>query len=35
VARRGERGVRLFTRNGYDFADRFPLIAKSMQITIG
>src|SRR5215470_7836016 len=27
LARRDERGVRLFTRNGYNFADRFPLIA--------
>jgi bifunctional non-homologous end joining protein LigD len=30
LARRDERGVRLFTRNGYDFADRFPLIAKAI-----
>jgi hypothetical protein len=26
MARRDEKGVRLFTRNGYDFADRFPQI---------
>ncbi len=26
MARRDERGVRLLTRNGYDFAERFPLI---------
>jgi bifunctional non-homologous end joining protein LigD len=30
LARRDEGGVRLFTRNGYDFADRFPLIAKAV-----
>jgi bifunctional non-homologous end joining protein LigD len=30
LARRDERGVRLFTRNGYDFADRFPLITKAV-----
>jgi ATP-dependent DNA ligase len=30
LARRDERGVRLFTRNGYDFTDRFPLIAKAV-----
>jgi ATP-dependent DNA ligase len=26
MARRDSRGVRLYTRNGYDFADRFPKI---------
>jgi ATP-dependent DNA ligase len=31
MARRDERGVRLFTRNGYDFADRFPLIARAVE----
>jgi len=30
LARRDEAGVRLFTRNGYNFADRFPLIAKAV-----
>ena len=30
LAKRDEHGVRLFTRNGYDFADRFPLIAKAV-----
>src|SRR5262249_1994778 len=30
LARRDERGVRLFTRNGYDFSDRFPLIAEAV-----
>jgi bifunctional non-homologous end joining protein LigD len=30
MARRDERGVRLLTRNGYDFADRFPLITKAV-----
>jgi bifunctional non-homologous end joining protein LigD len=29
MARR--RSVRLFTRNGYNFADRFPLIAKAVE----
>jgi ATP-dependent DNA ligase len=29
LARRDERGVRLFTRNGYDFSYRFPLIAEA------
>jgi bifunctional non-homologous end joining protein LigD len=31
MARRDERGARLFTRNGYDFADRFPLIARAVE----
>jgi bifunctional non-homologous end joining protein LigD len=31
MARRDERRVRLLTRNGYDFADRFPLIAKAVE----
>ena len=30
LARRDERGVRLFTRNGYNFTDRFPLIADAI-----
>ncbi len=30
MARRDDRGVRLLTRNGYDFADRFPLITKAV-----
>jgi bifunctional non-homologous end joining protein LigD len=30
LARRDERGVRLFTRNGYNFADRFPRIANAI-----
>ena len=31
LARRDERGVRLFTRNGYNFADRFSLIVKAVE----
>jgi ATP-dependent DNA ligase len=31
MARKDERGVRLFSRNGYDFADRFPQIAKAIE----
>ena len=30
LARRDERGVRLFTRNGYDFTSRFPRIADAI-----
>jgi len=30
LARRDDKNVRLFTRNGYDFTDRFPLIAKAL-----
>ena len=30
MARRDGRGVRLFTRNGYDFADRFPKIVDAV-----
>jgi ATP-dependent DNA ligase len=30
LARRDESGVRLFTRNGYNFTDRFPLITKAV-----
>ena len=30
MARRDERGVRLLTRNGYDFADRFPPFTKAV-----
>jgi len=30
LARHDERGVRLFTRNGYNFTDRFPLIADAI-----
>ena len=28
LARRGAAGVRLFTCNGYDWTERFPLIAE-------
>jgi len=30
IARRDAAGVRLVTRNGYDFADRFPLIVEAI-----
>ena len=30
IARRNAAGVRLVTRNGYDFADRFPLIVEAI-----
>ncbi|HEY2534835.1 MAG TPA: DNA ligase [Xanthobacteraceae bacterium] len=30
MARRDGRGVRLYTRNGYDFADRFPRIVETV-----
>jgi ATP-dependent DNA ligase len=30
MARRDSRGVRLFTRNGYNFADRFPMIVEAV-----
>ncbi len=30
LAHRGAGGVRLLTRNGHDFADRFPLIAEAI-----
>jgi bifunctional non-homologous end joining protein LigD len=30
LARRDARGVRLFTRNGYNFANRFPKIAEAV-----
>jgi bifunctional non-homologous end joining protein LigD len=30
MARRDSKGVRLYTRNGYDFADRFPQIAEAI-----
>ena len=30
LARRDDRGVRLFTRNGYDFTARFPKIASAV-----
>jgi bifunctional non-homologous end joining protein LigD len=30
MARRDGRGVRLFTRNGYNFADRFPKIVEAV-----
>jgi ATP-dependent DNA ligase len=30
LARRDARGVRLFTRNGYDFADRFSKIVEAV-----
>ena len=31
MARRDARGVRLFSRNGYNFGDRFPLITKAIE----
>jgi hypothetical protein len=31
LARRDARGVRLFTRNGYDFAVRFPRIVEAIE----
>ena len=31
LARRDARGVRLFTRNGYNFAPRFPRIAEAIK----
>ncbi len=31
LAQRRGRGVRLLTRNGHDFADRFPLIAEAIE----
>ena len=31
MARRDAKGARLFTRNGYDFADRFPRIVKAIE----
>jgi ATP-dependent DNA ligase len=30
MARRDDSGVRLYTRNGYDFADRFPQIVEAV-----
>ena len=30
MARRDGRGVRLYTRNGYNFADRFPKIVEAV-----
>src|SRR6202047_4298117 len=30
LARRDARGVRLFTRNGYNFTDRFPMIVAAV-----
>src|SRR5262245_4942923 len=30
LARRGAAGVRLFTRNGHDWTDRFPLIVEAL-----
>jgi bifunctional non-homologous end joining protein LigD len=30
LARRDANGVRLFTRNGYNFADRFPRIVEAV-----
>ena len=31
LAHRRGRAVRLFSRNGYNFADRFPLIAEAVE----
>jgi bifunctional non-homologous end joining protein LigD len=31
LARRDANGVRLFTRNGYNFADRFPMIVAAVE----
>ena len=31
MARRNAKGVRLFTRNGYNFADRFPSNCRTIQ----
>jgi bifunctional non-homologous end joining protein LigD len=31
MARRDGRGVPLFSRNGYNFGDRFPLIAGAIE----
>jgi bifunctional non-homologous end joining protein LigD len=31
LARRDASGVRLFTRNGYNFADRFPMIVAAVE----
>ena len=31
MARRNVHGVRLLTRNGYDFADRFPRIVEAVE----
>ena len=31
MARRDARGVGLFSRNGYNFGDRIPLIAKAIE----
>ena len=31
LARRNANGVRLFTRNGYNFADRFPMIVAAVE----
>src|ERR1700675_3780343 len=31
LARRDANGVRLFTRNGYNFADRFPMIVAALE----
>ena len=31
MARPDESGVRLFTRNGYDFAERFPRIVEAVE----
>jgi bifunctional non-homologous end joining protein LigD len=33
VQRDGKRRVRLFTRNGYDWSDRYPLILRGKPAT--
>jgi ATP-dependent DNA ligase len=32
LARRDAKGVRLYTRNGYNFADRFPRIVEAIPV---
>ena len=35
MARRDANGVRLYTRNGYDFAHRFPRIVEAVSVRRG